>query len=871
MAKETSYTSLTIRYVFALSLIGLLVSSNYFFFQKMLGTQDDNAAIVNKSGRQRKLATKISLYALHYATAPNKEQKRAAADQLHRAVRLMERDHAYLLNFIKKEKGSIRKILDAHYFGAPQHDKEVREYFRLAHLIHEQEDQNNIDTAHKLIEIHQNKLEKKLDDAVSLYVKAHSKEVESLNRLELYIYILSVFALIMEAIFIFRPMVRLITNKIDALKKSNKEALRNQERVDLVTEATGIGVWDWDIQTEAVYYSAPLYKLLGYDTHQQKTDIAFLKEYLSQNEMEIWPSMMAKLMQMLPYTEIHPITIKSGDVRYMRISALSQLDEKGEMVRVVGVFTDVTDLVAAKEKAEQAMKERSEFFANMSHEIRTPMNGIIGMAELLNDTQLDLEQKQYLQAINASSNALLNLINDILDLSKAEAGKMSLESVPFSYVEVFEDALKMFFLKAQETGIDLYFDCESVLEETVQGDPFRLRQIVLNLLSNALKFTHKGHVALIVHARLMDEETMRLDIAVQDTGIGISKENQSKVFQKFDQADSSTTRKYGGTGLGLAISQQLVEKMGGEIELESEVGQGSTFKFYVLVKRIADQTKVAKGLGALFKDKNILILSNNGRYAENIRHFFLPNKNVEILDRNSLTTEEQLVRKVGEMTPNIILDIVHGAYASSDLFTGYARKQKAPIFYIGSPLDKKEKMQARMAGYNAILRLPILKTDLKERLMESFDMRAETNLDAKKGVKEKKRTVPPSNILLVEDNIVNQQVAKKLLEKGGHTITLAENGSIALELMGREAFDLVLMDCQMPIMDGYEATQRIRDSEQNGGLKGRTPIIALTANSLQEDKEKCFAAGMDDFLSKPFNAVALDGLIAKWLGTEEEG
>jgi PAS domain S-box-containing protein len=562
------------------------------------------------------------------------------------------------------------------------------------------------------------------------------------------------------------------------------------------------------------------------------------------------------------YTPENPLNTRTdyyfnaeGEQRWIQWNSHAQFDEKGTLVEIQSVGHDVTDFKLAQQAAEEATRAKSEFLANMSHEIRTPMNGVIGMTSLLLSTDLSPVQKEFVDTIRISGEALLDVINDILDFSRIEADKMTLEMHGFSLLKCIEDALDLVARPAAEKGLKLACVYDPRLPFDYIGDATRLRQILVNLLSNAVKFTQEGSVTLRVSCKNHEAETHELQFVVQDTGIGIPEDHQDKIFQSFSQGDSSTTRRFGGTGLGLAICKQLVEMMGGEMTLESRLGKGTSFTFWVKLETAPQQiTDVQSDHETLLSGKKVLVIETHPPYQQFISEI-LHRWHMDIKLASSASDIEDLVQN----TPHFDAVLIDSVLLESDEIAGLhdlyprIRDQETPVIAM-SPIGAALSMQEDICA-SAWLTKPIKVSRLYDALVDAFFRPAAVKKSSpSKKPPPRSPSQSPLRILLAEDNLVNQKVALKVLERHGYRADLAANGFEVLEALHRQAYDVVLMDVQMPEMSGDEATRIIRQQLP----KDKQPfIIALTANAMQGDAERFLSAGMDAYISKPMRSPAL--------------
>lgn len=672
-----------------------------------------------------------------------------------------------------------------------------------------------------------------------------------------------------------RHLEDLVAERTAELDQANALLKESEKRYELALDAADEGLWDWNMQKNTAYCSPAYYKMLGYEPDELGSETQrHLVDLLHPEDRErLLPKMQAAMESVGHYQFEFRMRTRSGGYKWIVSQGkVVERDEQGRPVRAIGTHTDLTarkqiefELRSAKDQAEAANRAKSAFLANMSHEIRTPMNAVVGFAHLIGQEPLSARQRNHLDKMTASSRHLLQIINDILDFSKIEAGKITLDIRDFELARVMDHVCGMVAERVSEKNLDLLVDMGHV-PAMLRGDDMRLGQILLNLVGNAVKFTETGHVSIRVSDRETEGEELMLSFQVEDTGIGMAPEQVARLFAAFEQADSSTTRRFGGTGLGLAITRRLVRLMGGRIHVESQPGRGTVFHIDIPFEKSLQLPVKLKDI-ASFQGMRVLVVDDLEDAREILTAMlgsFGMRADAEASGEAGLEAIQKADRE-GDGYRLIIIDwkmpTMDGLEAVRKL-QGLELRQRPDYLLVTAYGDQLPQQQAVLSGFTRILPKPVTPSVLCDALVEIMAPYAAWTPSSKSAINQDElKCRRGSHVLLVEDNPINQEVACQLLEMAGMQVSTVENGQEAVNRVEETAFDLILMDIQMPVMDGMEATHAIR----NLPARKDVPIVAMTANAFEEDSRKCLEAGMNDHLAKPVDPERLIQALVKWL------
>ncbi len=668
-----------------------------------------------------------------------------------------------------------------------------------------------------------------------------------------------------------------ISRDVSEQKRAEEELARERDLLKTIIDNVPDLIYVKDRYGRFITANAALLNRLNLDSPAQmagKTDYDFSVPEMACNYVTDDQNVMRSGEPLMDREESHQG--EDGPPIWLLTTKVPLRNSDGEVIGVVGIGHDITErkksekeIISAKEIADKANQAKSDFLANMSHEIRTPMNAIIGMTDLVLDTRLDANQRNFLLMVQESGESLLSVINDILDFSKIEAGKLDIESRIFDLRESLGDTMKTLALKAHAKGLELAFRVDPNAPRYVIGDAGRLRQIIVNLVGNAVKFTEKGEVVVDVDCVAANDKDVHLRFCVRDTGIGIPEEKCATIFEEFEQADTSTTRRFGGTGLGLAISSRLVRLMGGTIDVSSEVNEGSKFTFEITLDSAPEDVEQQSNKGLVYVGGTRVLVVDDNETNRKILDEMLSNWGMKpILAPSGDVAIEELRGAASDGEPfGLVISDVNMPEMSGYDFVEQVIEDKniaaTPIIILTSGGRDGDSVIRDRLGISERLMKPVKQSELFDAIVRTLGVTAPEDETAFEYDEELVSSIGELKVLLAEDNVINQRLAVGVLDRFGHEVTVVENGQQAVDALGREPFDVVLMDVQMPVMDGFAATEAIRHREEKTGE--RVPIIAMTAHAMKGDREKCLEIGMDEYVAKPIRITVLCEKLAKVL------
>ncbi len=647
-----------------------------------------------------------------------------------------------------------------------------------------------------------------------------------------------------------------------------RELQASSDQLTLLTETAPIGIFQTDSHNRYVYTNARWTQITGIAPED-----ASGRHWHAIVEQDQRAALQAGFEKSSgsEFSSRFEMPVAGEKPRILMLNSKVMLDSDGGVTGWVGTLADVTAeagaetaMAEARDQATAASRLKSDFLANMSHEIRTPMNGVIGLTELLLETDLDAHQRRFAETLSKSGEALMTVINGILDFAKIEKGKLEIEDIEFGTQTLVDDVVDLLAPSAQTKGLKLMAILEDSVPAVVSGDPSRLRQVLTNLAGNAIKFTEQGEVVLRVTATPSDGNETVVHFELTDTGLGIAPDKLAMIFEPFTQADTSTTREYGGTGLGLAISSQLISLMGGEVAISSELGAGSTFSFTIRVRTVEEEvgdSRVASDLGLV--DVRALVVEDNAT-QRSILSDYLTRWGMRVETAVSATAALEMLREAAARERPIAVALVDTSMRRLEGVTLEAAIEGDPALTTRLVLmtDESDLEDVAELGGGVCLSKPIHREHLRLCLREALDL-PHPSADARPSVDGEPPEVGGSGrLLLAEDNVINQMVAVAILTKAGYDVDTVRNGAQAVRAAAEQTYDAILMDCQMPQMNGYQATAAIRLQE---GVGRHTPIIALTAGARGEDRAHCLEVGMDEYLSKPLHKDPLLAMVREWV------
>ena len=858
----------------------------------LLKNQEYDADLINQAGRQRMLSQRIAL-GVHAFIAQLKNEGKVHENNrslIRESANLMLNSHRGLTALTDSEE-----ITALYFNGEPSLDEEIINYTKSALDILSVQ---NIDQlkdkqlGHFDIES-LNYLLFRLNIIVSAYEREAKEHLDKSFKSGLFIWIIGllILVLVLVYLYIFNPMLKLIRQTM-----FNEEV--KHQRMQLAADSANLGIWEFNISTQALHWDKKMWEIFNESLPLENINPfdLFAKKLHPEDKDQVLNLFNDAIQNKNNMDFTFRIITDNNTIKYIHVHSIIEYNHLQEATYIVGTNQDISDqknkesaLIEAKENAEIATRIKGEFLASMSHEIRTPLNGVMGMLGLLKNTPLNHLQKQRITIALSSAQSLLTLINDILDFSKIEANKLQLEIIDFDLNNLLAELVDNLAQLAESKNLELILDTKNVETTRVKGDPSRIRQMLTNLLANAIKFTNEGHVVLTVSLTPYKQDNWKLNFSVEDTGIGIPEDRQGNLFDAFSQVDASYTRKYGGTGLGLAIVKRLVVAMDGNIQFKSKHNQGSRFYGSILIEKSDSGEIVAPNfdvsqLEVLIVDDNPVNLSI---LADQLSHWGIKVTQVNS-GKQAIIMCEKRIAKGQDLFDIAILDMqmpnMNGIELGGQLKQDPRFSSMHLVMMTSMVMENDNQVMANI-GFSGHFSKPVNTSDLflalsvigdnGQALKQAYPLITHDYLNSLK-ITDKSPTLTiqdylaqskNTDILLVEDNPINQLVATDLLEDLGFKVHVAEDGIDALSQLNarkNKPFCLILMDCQMPKMDGFETTQQIRLGKA-GSIHLNTPIIAVTANTMKGDQQKCLIAGMNDFIPKPIEHTLLSQILLSWL------
>lgn len=881
------------RFNLTILIVSLLAVSTYVIHEYFLSNITNYSEIINISGRQRMLSQRILLLTNEYLTTKDESIRDDLEETIRSDLSKFEISHAKIIAF----EGLGDDNFDIMFSGDVSLNEKVHEFVNNISLVLKLDEQQNKDRSRKLLQelktFGRADLLINLDRVTNNFSHIGHNVTTSIENIERIVLFTTWILLGLVGIFLYRPLIRKSLDDLKRLSCQKAELRAESEKLQTVLHTIVDGIITFDINGIIKTINPAIEKIFGYQANEmvdksfemlmQKHDYIRYKKIMRQY-------LVGKDVNIVGKTHSIIGIKKNGEEFYVEIALNEMISDSDKIF--VGIVRDVSERKKMESMLEQALHDandannaKSEFLASMSHEIRTPMNGIIGMTGLILETELSDKQLHFAKSISSSANSLLMIINDILDLSKIEADKLNLEIIPINIEALIHEVVEMMSSSTDPKKVEIIAKFDKSVPKFVHGDPVRIRQILYNLMSNAIKFTEKGHVLVEIKSKEIREGKHELYIAVLDTGIGIPKDKLGLIFNKFDQADMSTTRKFGGTGLGLAICKKLASMMSGDIYVDSEVGKGSKFWFTMELELAGSIAEEGRYISTVpFKDTKILVVDDNKVSCELIASELEGNNN----EITQMHDPVEALKSIKDNTVNTNYDVIICDYMMPVIdgislvkqIKAEARYKETLFILCSADRDQGKAEELEKIGFSGFLYKPIrnkaMKIMVATLLYQKKNNKPMKFLDIHSIRKVKKVAVAQAamdysgkKLLLAEDNIVNQSVAVEVIQKYGFEIDTAENGKEAVQLFKDRKYDLVLMDCHMPEMDGFEATETIRQYETDKDLVV-TPIVAFTASVLEADLDKCSRFGMNGYITKPINRKRLEDTFAKWLAPNSE-